>query len=323
VDEQLVKNMLYAPTDMILGRGTTELLVNGTKHAYKKLKEHCSKGHKECAKKMLDGTVKVGKAIGKGAVVAGKALHKCATNPAKCGKKIGEVGKAIGGAVKDWAVNTWDFAADRIKQSRERKAYCNKSAANKKKCAEEDAIAEANKAKGWAEYRKNNKWAHVAYQPVKHVKTAVKHVKAAGKAVVAAHKKAVQHVAKVTKAVVDVHKQMYKAAKDKLCFWCEEEKKVVKRKKVVKPKLTTRKKATPKPKPKPAADKSCLTDKKKIKYVQETLIKLGQKQIVADGLFGPNTLKALNNEHHNFGRTKCMAAEVYKLAVSKRREMGN
>merc|ERR1711916_210981 len=90
---------------------------------------------------------------------------------------------------------------------------------------------------GWAEYRKNNKWARVAYAPVKAVKHVAKHVKNAGKAVVDAHKTAYRHVKAVGKkalnTVVDVHKAAYKhgkAALKKMCFWCDDEEEEKKKK---------------------------------------------------------------------------------------------
>jgi hypothetical protein len=203
VDDQLVRNMVYATPDLILGRGTTEMLVNGTVKAYKKMAAICKeKGGKACRKHLWEGTKSATYAAGRGLKKAGKAIHKgakkCIGDLKKCGKKIGEVGKAIGSAMKDWGVNTVDFFKDRYKNHKERKAFCNKNAANKKQCKEEDELAELNNARGWKEYRDRHKLARVAYAPVKVIKDGAKALKAG--------------VTKAHQHMKDMHKSMSDAA---------------------------------------------------------------------------------------------------------------
>jgi hypothetical protein len=201
VDDQLVRNMVYATPDLLLGRGTTEMLVNGTVKAYKKMAAICKeKGGKACRKHLWEGTKSATYAAGRGLKKAGKAIHKgakkCVGDLKKCGKKIGEVGKAIGSAVKDWGVNTYDFFKDRYKNHKERKAFCNKNSANEKQCKEEDELAELNNARGWKEYRDRHKLARVAYAPVKVVKDGAKALKAGAT-------KAHQHLKNMHKSMSD------------------------------------------------------------------------------------------------------------------------
>jgi hypothetical protein len=71
----------------------------------------------------------------------------------------------------------------------------------------------------------------------------------------------------------------------------------------------------------PPVDRTCEKDRGKVRFVQETLVMLGQKHVKIDGLFGPQTLGALKAVHTNFGVKKCLTKEVYKLAVRKRKEL--
>jgi hypothetical protein len=173
VDHELVRNMMYAPLDAVVGRGTTHSIVEGSKKMYSGLKDSCSKSKEECGALLLNGTKATGELIGKGLSAVGKAAKSCHSDYGKCGEKVGGFFKAIGGAVHSWGRKTIKFVKDRRAKSKARELHCGKKE-NVEICKREDEVAEANRVKGWKAYRKEHKLAAVAYAPIAAVKSLFK-----------------------------------------------------------------------------------------------------------------------------------------------------
>jgi hypothetical protein len=122
VDKQALKNVLYAPTDLFLGRGSSQAIV-----------ETCGKGVGSCyqgARKMVGDVVDVVKDSGKSCYQSGAV---------GCAKDAGVLLGHTANGAKNWALNTKTFFADAYKSHEERQNHC-KQVANRAECEEENRI---------------------------------------------------------------------------------------------------------------------------------------------------------------------------------------
>jgi hypothetical protein len=174
IDHDLVMNMVYAPSDILLGRGTTKSIVNGVKKGWKSTSSSCKKGQAECLQHFKNATVAAGKMLGKGYDVVKKGLGNCKKDVKECGKKVASVVPAIGNAIVDYTRKSAEWLAERHYQADKRKRFC---ATRQKQCEAEDKKAEENSAKAWQKYRNEYKAAAVAYAPIGAAKSLWKKLK--------------------------------------------------------------------------------------------------------------------------------------------------
>jgi hypothetical protein len=236
-DEKLANRLKYATTDALLGRGTTEDLVNACsgKGSFGKSSKSCAKAAGKMVQ-ALGGAVKGGvKALAKGTGNCLKATyskeHQCSLKHAP--KAIVEGAKKLGTAVGDWFSTQYNHHKKRIADNKARKEKCKKQP---KACAAEEKLWKENEARARAAYEKKKAAEKLAkkkkHEAEERKEAAAKKAKraAAEKKRAAARAATAKRVKEAAKAGVKAVVNMHKAGKalvtnvaKKLCFWCDDE----------------------------------------------------------------------------------------------------
>lgn len=207
VDEALMKNVQYCATDMFLGRGTTDKIVQVSVVGFGLFslpllfccysflsptnppppKKTCIKkdgvDNRSVWRRAGDcgtGAAHVAKAIAVDlpVMIAG-GISNCAQKvvgrkEGSCAADIGNAAKKAGAAAWNWGATTTSMAVNGVSGWYARRKHCASSQAAKAQCVAEDKRASENSSKAWAKFRENHAVYRGAYNAAQATSSAVK-----------------------------------------------------------------------------------------------------------------------------------------------------